>query len=47
MARLWGRTFVAKRDARAGEGAKAQRLGHVSRQLKAELVKEVSGDGDD
>lgn len=37
MAKVWGRTFVAERDQRAGPGANAQRRGQVSRQLKAEL----------
>jgi transcriptional regulator with XRE-family HTH domain len=38
MAELWGRTFVAERDHRAGPDAKAQRRGQISRQLKAELM---------
>jgi hypothetical protein len=46
MARLWGRTFVAERNARAEAGANAQRLGRISRQLRAELAKEVDRDGD-
>jgi hypothetical protein len=37
MAALWGRTFSAERDNRAGPDANAQRRGQVSRQLKAEL----------
>ncbi len=37
MAKLWGRTFSAERDHRAGPDANAQRKGQVSRQLKSEL----------
>jgi hypothetical protein len=37
MAKLWGRTFTAERDDRAGVDANAQRRGRISRQLKAEL----------
>ena len=37
MAQLWGRTFSAERDRRAGPDANAQRKGQVSRQLKTEL----------
>jgi len=37
MAKLWGRSFVAERDHRAGPGANAQRRGQISRQLQAEL----------
>ena len=44
MAALWGRTFTAERDHRAGPDAKAQRRGQISRQLKAEL-QEVMNDG--
>ena len=39
MADRWRRTFVAERDKRAGADANAQRRGHVSRELKAELRK--------
>jgi hypothetical protein len=39
MAHRWRRTFVAERDKRAGADANAQRRGHVSRELKAELRK--------
>lgn len=41
MAELWGRTFVAERDHRAGPDANAQRRGQISRQLKAELQKSI------
>jgi hypothetical protein len=44
MAALWGRTFSAERDHRAGPGANAQRRGQISRRLKAEL-QEVINDG--
>jgi transcriptional regulator with XRE-family HTH domain len=37
MAKLWGKTFTARRDELAGPGANAQRRGQISRQLKAEL----------
>ena len=39
MAKLWGRTFVAERDRRAGPDANSQKRGQISRQLKAELQK--------
>jgi hypothetical protein len=42
MFELWGRTFVAERDRLAGPSANAQRRGQISRQLKAELQKQVS-----
>lgn len=41
MAKLWGRTFRAERDHRAGDDAVAQRRGVVSRQLRIELQKAV------
>jgi hypothetical protein len=44
MAALWGQTFSAERDHRAGPDANAQRRGQISRQLKAEL-QQVIGDG--
>lgn len=37
MASLWGKTFTAQRDELIPPGAKAQRRGHVSRQLKSDL----------
>ncbi|MGC2380732.1 MAG: hypothetical protein WA622_27025 [Mycobacterium sp.] len=37
MALLWKKTFTAKRDEQAPPDAKAQRRGHISRQLKSEL----------
>ena len=43
---LWGRAFSAERDARAGEGANAQKRGHISRALKAELAKAVANGHD-
>lgn len=45
MARLWKKTFVAKRDELAGSNANPQRRGRISRQLKTELQK-VIADGD-
>jgi hypothetical protein len=44
MAYCWGRTFVAERNRRAGADANAQRRGHVSRELKAELKEVLDGD---
>lgn len=44
MAKLWGRTFAAERDARAGSGANAQKKGRVARDLKNELVAVLHGD---
>lgn len=38
MAKLWGRTFNAERDDRAGPDPNAQRRGQISRKLKAELA---------
>lgn len=38
MAKLWGKTFVARRDELAGPGANAQRRGQISRKLQAELA---------
>ena len=37
MAKLWKKTFVARRDEEAEPDAKAQRRGQISRRLKAEL----------
>jgi hypothetical protein len=42
MAKLWGQTFTAERDDRAGLDANAQRRGRISRQLKAELQELIS-----
>jgi transcriptional regulator with XRE-family HTH domain len=36
-ATLWGRSFSAERDRRAGAGANAQKRGQVSRELRKEL----------
>lgn len=41
MAKLWGRTFSDERDDRSEPGAKAQRKGQISRQLKAELLSAI------
>jgi transcriptional regulator with XRE-family HTH domain len=41
MQRLWGSTFVAERDRRAGPDAKPQHRGQVSRQLQSELRAEL------
>jgi transcriptional regulator with XRE-family HTH domain len=43
MAKLWGRTFVAERDSRAGPGANAQKKGRVSRELLEELKAVLDG----
>lgn len=45
MYTLWGRPLTAVRDEIAGEGANAQRRGIVTRQLKADLRRQVT-DGD-
>lgn len=44
MAALWGQSFRAERDKRAGSGANAQKRGRVSRALKAELKAVLDGD---
>lgn len=44
MAKLWGRTFTAERDARAGSGANAQKKGRVARDLKKEMLAVLHGD---
>jgi hypothetical protein len=46
MQELWGRSFTAERDRRAGPDANPQKRGRISRELKAELHKAVT-DGDD
>jgi hypothetical protein len=49
MTELWDKPFTAKRDELAelaGQNVNAQKLGQISRQLKAELQKVVNG-GDD
>lgn len=43
MAKLWGRTFVAERDARAGREASAQKKGRVARDLKSEIEEALDG----
>lgn len=45
MTKLWGQTFVAERDRRAGSEANAQRKGRVARELKDELRKWLDGNG--
>lgn len=37
MAKLWGKTFTARRDELGGPDANAQRRGRISRQLKTQL----------
>lgn len=44
MISLWGRTYTAERDERAGAGANAQKKGRVARELKAELKAVLDGD---
>ncbi|MGB3286061.1 helix-turn-helix domain-containing protein [Mycolicibacter algericus] len=44
MISLWGRTYTAERDERAGAGANAQKKGRVARKLKAELKAVLDGD---
>lgn len=43
---MWGRSFIAERDARAGDGANQQKRGRVARELKAEMRKRLDR-GDD
>jgi transcriptional regulator with XRE-family HTH domain len=44
MTKLWGQTYIARRDELAGPRANAQRRGQISRQLKTDLEK-VIGNG--
>jgi hypothetical protein len=44
MAALWGQSYSAERDERAGRGANAQKKGRVARQLKADLKAVLNGD---
>lgn len=44
---LWGRTFSAERDRRAGPAANAQARGRTSRELKAELRASIETEGRD
>jgi transcriptional regulator with XRE-family HTH domain len=46
MGALWGRSFTAERDRRAGPDANPQKRGRISRELKAELREEINR-GDD
>jgi transcriptional regulator with XRE-family HTH domain len=46
MAYLWGKTFAEQRDEQAELDANPQRRGQISRQLTAELQKEIN-DGND
>ena len=46
MEALWGRSFTAERDHRAGPDANPQKRGRVSRELKAELQEAINR-GDD
>ena len=43
MAYLWGRSFVAERDRRAGGDANQQKRGRISRELKQELEAVLRG----
>ena len=40
---LWGKTLSDERDARAGEGASAQKRGRITRQLMDELRTALDG----
>ena len=40
-ASLWGNTFSAERDRRAGEGANAQKRGQITRAMRQELEREI------
>jgi hypothetical protein len=46
MEALWGRSFTAERDRRAGPDANPQKRGRISRELKTELQEAIS-QGDD
>ena len=46
MAALWGRSFTAERDRRAGPDANPQKRGRISRELKAQLQEAINR-GDD
>jgi hypothetical protein len=46
MEALWGQSFTAKRDHRAGPDANPQKRGRISRELKAELQEAINR-GDD
>lgn len=43
MAKLWRKTFTARRDELAGADANPQKRGQVSRQLKSQLEKVMRG----
>ena len=48
MTKLWDKPFTAKRDelaALAGPNVNQQKLGQISRQLKAELLGIIEGQG--
>lgn len=50
MAKLWNKAFTAKRDELAelaGPNVNAQKLGQISRQLKAELLGIIQGEAQD
>lgn len=44
--RVWGATPLVERDRRAPDGANAQKLGRITRELIAELSEAVQGGGD-
>jgi hypothetical protein len=41
---LWGRSFTAERDRRAGPGANPQRRGRATRQVESELAQRIRDD---
>ncbi len=41
--RLWGATPLVERDRRAPDGANAQKLGRITRELIAELAEAIQG----
>ncbi|MDT5370849.1 MAG: hypothetical protein QOC62_5280 [Mycobacterium sp.] len=42
MSRLWGRSFTAERDRRAGPDANPQKRGRIARELKAQLQEAIN-----
>ncbi len=42
MGALWGKSFTAERDRRAGCDANPQKRGRISRELKAELQEAIN-----
>lgn len=41
--KLWGKSFTAERDSRAGKQANAQKRGQITRQMKTEVQEAIEG----